>query len=138
MTKLTATTFSGEEAEALAAYMRRLIERRCGPPRTAGRTEWDVVARMTGIDARSLALHHRLIDPGLLPPGGGGPSPDQNWKTPTRGFKVLGMIPSDLRIARDYRASAFRHAWACAGVISSRSGRVRLQCSVAIGQRGWK
>ncbi|NRP71515.1 hypothetical protein ILFOPFJJ_02402 [Ensifer psoraleae] len=59
------TTFSSDEAEALRAYMRRLIERRCGPPRTGGRTEWDVVARTTGIDARSLASHHRLIDPGF-------------------------------------------------------------------------
>ncbi len=59
------TAFSSDEAEALKAYKRRLIERRCGPPRTAGRTEWDVVARMTGIDARSLASHHRLIDPGF-------------------------------------------------------------------------
>lgn len=59
------TAFSVDEAEALKAYMGRLIERRCGPPRTGGRTEWDVVARTTGIDARSLASHHRLIDPGF-------------------------------------------------------------------------
>jgi hypothetical protein len=55
------TAFSSDEAEALKAYMRRLIERRCAPPRTAGRTEWGAVASMTGIDA--LASHHRLIDP---------------------------------------------------------------------------
>lgn len=49
------TTFSGEEAEALKAYRRRLIERRCGPPRMGGRTEWDVVARMN--EAGKLSRH---------------------------------------------------------------------------------
>lgn len=37
------TTFSGKEAEALKAYKRRLVERWCASPRTAGRAEWDVV-----------------------------------------------------------------------------------------------
>lgn len=59
------TAFSSEEAEALKAYMRRLIERRCRPPRTGGGTEWDVVARLTGIDANLLASNHRSIDPGF-------------------------------------------------------------------------
>lgn len=59
------TAFSSSEAQALNVYMRQLIERRCGPPRMAGGTEWDVVARMTGVDVRSLASHHRLIDPGF-------------------------------------------------------------------------
>ncbi|WP_018009278.1 hypothetical protein U8C32_04360 [Sinorhizobium medicae] len=55
--------FSTNDADALNAYMRRLIERRCGPQRTGGHTDWDVVARLTGVDAAMLAVHQRAIDP---------------------------------------------------------------------------
>ena len=55
--------FSTNDADALNAYMRRLIERRCGPQRTGGHTDWDMVARLTGVDAAMLAVHHRAIDP---------------------------------------------------------------------------
>jgi hypothetical protein len=55
--------FSTNDADALNAYMRRLIDRRCGPQRTGGHTDWDVVARLTGVDAAMLALHNRAIDP---------------------------------------------------------------------------
>jgi len=55
--------FSTKDTDALTAYIRRLIERRCGPRRTGGHTDWDVVARLTGVDAAMLAVHHRAIDP---------------------------------------------------------------------------
>ncbi|WP_105438972.1 hypothetical protein [Neorhizobium sp. T25_13] len=55
--------FSTKDTDALTAYMRRLIERRCGPQRTGSHTDWDVVARLTGVDAAMLAVHHRAIDP---------------------------------------------------------------------------
>lgn len=55
--------FSTKDTDALNAYMRRLIERRCGPQRTGGHTDWDVVARLTGVAAAMLAVHHRAIDP---------------------------------------------------------------------------
>src|SRR5690606_12833062 len=55
--------FSTKDTDALTAYMRRLIERRCGPQRTGGHTDWDVVARLTGVDAAMLAVHQRAIDP---------------------------------------------------------------------------
>lgn len=57
--------FSSDDAEALKAYLRRLIERRCGPPRTNGRTDWPIVSRLTGVDAELLATHHRALDPGF-------------------------------------------------------------------------
>lgn len=57
--------FSSGDAEALKAYMRRLIERRCGPPKTNGRTDWQIVSRSTGVDAELLATHHRALDPGF-------------------------------------------------------------------------
>lgn len=57
--------FSGDDAEALKAYMRRFIERRCGPPRTNGKTDWPIVSRLTGVDADLLAKHHRAIEPGF-------------------------------------------------------------------------
>ncbi|HCD85063.1 MAG TPA: hypothetical protein DEQ45_14755 [Agrobacterium sp.] len=55
--------FSTQDADVLNAYMRRLIERRCGPQRSGGLTDWEVVAQLTGVDAAMLAVHHRAIDP---------------------------------------------------------------------------
>lgn len=59
------SAFPDSDAASLRAYMRRLIERKSAPPRSGGRTDWSVVARLTRVQESLLATNHRLIDPGF-------------------------------------------------------------------------
>ncbi|EJC85316.1 hypothetical protein Rleg4DRAFT_7697 [Rhizobium leguminosarum bv. trifolii WSM2297] len=54
-----------DELRRLRDYLYSLIKARRSAPRTNGKTDWDVVAAASGIDAKELAANARQIDPAL-------------------------------------------------------------------------
>ncbi|MBY5482111.1 hypothetical protein HFO84_33025 [Rhizobium leguminosarum] len=60
-----APVLSVDELHRLSDYLYSLIEARRSAPRMNGKTDWDVVAAASGIDAKELAANARRIDPAL-------------------------------------------------------------------------